>query len=204
MRPWLYSTLYRLGVAPWDSELRPELVEMVDAGRIPVPSSGPAVDLGCGTGREAVYLAQHGYRVTGVDYTKVAVRRARRRASQADVADRCTFVHADLTHDELPAPADGYSLLLDFGTLDDLAGPDRQAMADAVHRLSRPGSVFVLWCFYAHPDELPKARWSGASKMLMSLVPGEEKELFGDAFDIERWSTPPPPEHCACFLMTRR
>ena len=57
MRPWLYSTLYRLGVAPWDSELRPELVEMVEAGQIPAPSSGTVVDLGCGTGREAVYLA---------------------------------------------------------------------------------------------------------------------------------------------------
>jgi SAM-dependent methyltransferase len=201
MRPWLYSTLYRLGVAPWDSQLRPELVELVDDGRIPLPRSGSAVDLGCGTGREAVYLAQRGYRVTGVDYTKVAVRRARRRAAEAGVADRCAFVHGDVTSPDL---AGRYDLLLDFGTLDDLDAAGRQAMAGTVHRLSGPGSLFVFWCFYAHPDELPEARWSGASKMLAPIVPGEEKELFGDAFDIERLPTPPPPEHSACFLMTRR
>ena len=203
MRPWLYSTLYRLRVAPWDA-LRPEISELVGSGRIPVERFRNVVDLGCGTGREAVYLAERGYRVTGVDYTKVALRRARRRAARAGVADRCRFVDGDVTRPDRLGLRGSFDLLLDFGTLDDLNPSDRQAMAAAVYRLSHPGSVFVLWCFYAAPDELPRARWSGASKALMAVRPGEEKELFGLAFDIERWPTPPPPEHCACFLMTRR
>lgn len=203
MRPWLYSALYRLKVAPWDA-LRPEIVALVQDGREAPASGARAVDLGCGTGLEAVYLAQHGYQVTGVDYTPIALRRARRRAAQAGVADRCTFLHADITSPATLAGEQGYDLIVDCGTLDDLSPEQRPAMAETIRRLSRPGSVFVLWCFYSRSDELPAPRWSGASRMLTAIAPGEEKELFGDNFDIERLPEPPPPEHCACFVMTRR
>ena len=204
MRPWLYSTLYRLKVAPWDGELRPEIVQLADSGQI-TPERYPSVlDLGCGTGQEAVFLAERGFGVTGVDYTRVALRRARRRAAAAGVDGRCRFLHGDLTAPRIDGLAASYDLLLDFGTLDDLAPEQRPAMADTIRRLSAPGSLFLLWCFYAHREELPKPRWSGASKMLLTITPGEEKELFGEWFDIERLAAPPPPENCACFLMTRR
>jgi len=203
MRPWLYSTLYRLKVAPWDA-LRPEIPALVQDGTAAPRPGARAVDLGCGTGLEAVYLAQHGYHVTGVDYTPIAVRRARKRAEQAGVADRCTFLRADITSPRTLAGDEGYDLIVDCGTLDDLSPQQRPEMAATIRRLSRPGSVFVLWCFYAHPDELPAPKWSGASKLLTAITPGEEKELFGDIFEIERLPEPPPPEHCACFVMTRR
>lgn len=204
MRPWLYSALYRAGVAPWDSELRPEIVQLADAGQIDPGRHARVADLGCGTGREAVFLAQRGFDVTGIDYTRVALRRARRRAAAAGVAGNCRFVYGDLTSGQIPGLREDYDLLLDFGTLDDLDPGQRPAMAALIHRLSHPGTVFLLWCFYAAPEDLPRARFSGASKMLMSITPGEEKELFGDAFDITRLPAPPPPDNCACFLMTRR
>lgn len=204
MRPWLYSALYRSRIAPWDGELRPEIVQLVNDGVLTSDQHPTVVDLGCGTGRESVFLAEQGFSVTGVDFTKVALRRARRRAAAAGVTGQCQFVRGDLTAPEGPGLQASYDLLIDFGTLDDLVGRDRLAMAGLIHRLSRPGSVFLLWCFYAAPEDLPQARWSGASRMLMTITPGEEKELFGDAFDITRLPTPPPPENCACFLMTRR
>jgi len=48
--------------------------------------SGRALDLGCGEGRNAIWLAGRGWRVTGVDYSSVAIERARRLAEQAGVA----------------------------------------------------------------------------------------------------------------------
>ncbi len=81
--------------------------------------------------------------------------------------------------------ADPYDLLVDFGTLDDLGSVGRRAMAATVHRLSRPGSRFLLWCFYARREDLPHISFHGPSRMAPALEPGEETQLFGDAFDIE-------------------
>src|SRR5438477_6219122 len=69
----LYDTLYRLGRAPWEIGPRHELVDLVEAGRL---TPGRTLDLGCGTGTNAVYLAEHGFDVTGVDFSPVALAKA--------------------------------------------------------------------------------------------------------------------------------
>lgn len=205
MRPWVYGMLYRLRIAPWDQGVRGELVDAVKSGRLEPVEAPSAVDLGCGTGACAVFLAERGFDVVGVDFSRVAIRRAERAAAEAGVGDRCRFVHADITAASIPGVEGPFDLLLDFGTLDDLTGAARQAMVATIHRLSRPGSRFMLWCFYADADELPRARFAGASRMKgQAFAPGEEQRLFGAAFDIERLPEPPPPDHAACFLMTRR
>lgn len=58
---------------------------------------GTALDAGCGTGAEAVWLAGHGWRVTGADLSPHALREAAARATQAGVADQVSWVEADLT-----------------------------------------------------------------------------------------------------------
>jgi SAM-dependent methyltransferase len=55
---------------------------------------GRALDLGCGGGRNAVWLARLGWHVVGVDFSEVALERARHLAEGADVQVR--WVHADL------------------------------------------------------------------------------------------------------------
>ena len=52
---------------------------------------GLALDVGCGEGADAVWLAQQGWRVVGVDVSQVALDRARRHAGEAGVADRTTW-----------------------------------------------------------------------------------------------------------------
>ena len=204
MKPWVYTTLYRLRIAPWGTGIRPELRGLVESGRLSAADRPRVLDLGCGTGANAVYLAQQGFTVIGVDFVPVALARARKAAAAAGVTDRCRFVQGDLTAPAIPGVEGPYDVLLDFGALDDMTGAERAAMVRTIHRHSGPGSRFVLWCFYADPEDMPKARFVGASRMHSVLSPGEEKESFGDAFDIERLPVPPPPENCACFLMTRR
>jgi len=56
---------------------------------------GRAIDLGCGRGSLAIYLAQHGWQATGVDAVERALRAARRRAGKSGVD--VTFVRGDVT-----------------------------------------------------------------------------------------------------------
>ncbi len=67
-----YRLLYLLGFTPWDQGvIRPELIEVVDGpDALPV---GRALDIGCGTGTQSIYLAQHGWQVTGVDFVRKAL-----------------------------------------------------------------------------------------------------------------------------------
>jgi SAM-dependent methyltransferase len=64
---------------------------------------GRALDLGCGEGRNAVWLAQRGWRVTAVDFSEIALARARRLASSRSAA--VEWVVADLRAYEPPAGA---------------------------------------------------------------------------------------------------
>jgi SAM-dependent methyltransferase len=61
-----------------------------------IPSTGSALELACGRGRAAVWLALRGMRVWGVDVSPEAVRLARLLAESNDVADRCRFDVHDL------------------------------------------------------------------------------------------------------------
>ena len=82
-----YDAWYRLGTPPWVGSARPELVELVESGRL---RPGRAIDLGCGEGDNAIFLAQHGFEVTALDYAPSAIAKARRKAisSTREIKDR--------------------------------------------------------------------------------------------------------------------
>jgi SAM-dependent methyltransferase len=104
---------------------------------------GRLIDLGCGTGRLAVALAGRGYRVTAVDLSAPMLREVGAKAAAAGVAvDR---VQANLV--ELRCFAEGafdHAACL-FSTLGMVVGAEaRRQVVENVHRLLRPGGVFVL------------------------------------------------------------
>lgn len=205
MKRTIYDLLYRIG-APWDGPPRPELVSLVESGvltpaRLP---PGRAIDLGCGTGANVRYLARHGFEATGVDFSPVALRSARKRAGVEGTYASIRFLEGDLTAAEILGLEGPFDLLVDYGTLDDLDPAGRRAMARLVADLARPGAAFLFWCFWARRSDLPRMSLTGPSRMIPVMEPGEETALFGDAFSIERLATPDPSTHTACFLMTRR
>lgn len=198
--------MYR-GGAPWESGPRPVLVELCETGRIaPDHRAGNrAIDLGCGSGADSIFLAQQGFTVTGVDFSQVAIDKARLAAADADIEDGPNFVVDDLLalpDEQVPGPFD---LLFDGGTIDDFPPAVRPRVADTVTRLASPDAVFVMWCFYAERGDLPMMSLGGPSRFgAPPIEPGEETELFGDAWDIEHLDLPDPSRHEACFVMTRR
>src|SRR5512142_3178610 len=89
-----YKFCYLVGFVPWDRTSTPTIIKAMQAG----PGTfkpGRALDLGCGSGREAVYLAQQGWEVTGVDGESRALARARERAAAVGVL--VNSVHGDVT-----------------------------------------------------------------------------------------------------------
>ncbi len=199
----VYDLMYRWWV-PWDGVgVRDDLRWLLDSGRVDPARGLRAVDLGCGTGANVVHLAQQGFDATGVDFSGVALGKAHDRAAAAGVTDRCRFVRADLTDPDVDLGGP-YDLLVDFGALDDLRPAGRRAMAATITRLSRPDSLFLLWCFHARREDLPVISFHGPSRMAPALEPGEETQLFGAAFDIETVHAGRDGAPVACFLLTRR
>ena len=75
--PW--DETYRAGTAPWDvGHAQSVFVRLADEGAI----SSPVLDSGCGTGEQALYIASRGLDVVGVDFSPVAIEKARAKAKQ--------------------------------------------------------------------------------------------------------------------------
>src|SRR5438094_7134181 len=197
----MYDLLYRFG-APWEGEARSELVSLVESGRLDPASLPRAIDLGCGSGANSVFLAEHGFDVTGVDFSPVALGKARALAIEHGVT--ATFVKGDLTAAHIPGVDGPFDLLVDYGTLDDFKGARRDAMAATIIRLAKPGATFLLWCFCAEPSDLPLIRFDGPSRLGGALPEREIARMFAKDFDIERLPEPPRDSHFGCFLLTKQ
>ena len=139
-----YRLLYRLGFKPWDNGQIPEsLVALVEGSGALTPDR--ALDLGCGTGTQSVYLARHGWHVTGIDVVPRAIAEAKTKAAAAGV--HSTFVTGGINHlTELITERD-YSLVLDVACFHGLPTAQRQETADQITQVTRSGAVFLLCGF---------------------------------------------------------
>ena len=126
--PNAYPVLYRLGMDWWeDNDDTGPLADVV-AHRPP----GVALDAGCGTGRHAIWLAQQGWTVVGVDGVEKALREARASAGAAGVAERTSFIRADVARmAEVPATPP-YDLVVDIGCFHGLRPDQQKSFADWV------------------------------------------------------------------------
>lgn len=139
-----FRAAYLFGFKPWDSGVPPpELVSVVEGNDRLAPGKG--LDLGCGTGTNCIYLAQHGWEATGVDFVPRAISAARRKAAAAGVSPR--FIVGDVTRlTELGVGA-GYDLLLDLGCSHSIPDAGRDAYVRGATEVAHPGSAMLLFCF---------------------------------------------------------
>ena len=103
----LFSIWYLFFKPPWETGIAPPILEALVADESITP--GRAIDLGCGTGTNALFLAKHGWEVQGIDFAAPAIRTAQRKRSKApaDVAARVEFRTGDvskLEDTEPPSP----------------------------------------------------------------------------------------------------
>jgi SAM-dependent methyltransferase len=143
-RIW-YSILYRFS-PPWDTGIpAPELVRIVAS----LPP-GRAFDIGCGTGTNLLYLAEHGWEVTGVDFVGRAIGAAKRKLSSYPAVLRIADV-AKMEALQLPGP---YDLALDMGCFHSLARADHARYARGLAHWMKPGGVYMLYAWQPdHPGD---------------------------------------------------
>ena len=142
---WKFQWRYWRRETPWDTQVTPPEVMEFIARTAP----GKALDLGCGTGTNAVTLARHGWRVTGVDFIPKAIQAARARAVRTGVA--VDFLVASVT--DLPALPGPFDYVLDIGCLHSLKAEDRARYVTSLSRLLRPHAWYMLYAWLPRPRE---------------------------------------------------
>jgi SAM-dependent methyltransferase len=134
--------LYRLGVTPWERDEVPAQVKEIARE---LPRAERALDVGCGTGRDAVYLARQGWDVTGVDAVPKALDAAGKRAESAGA--EVEWVRGDVTRLEELDLRPGYDLVLDRGCFHGLPDGAREACARGVNALAAPNASMLMFAF---------------------------------------------------------
>ena len=140
-REGFWDSAYRRGehLEHWEPEQPPaELAAAVAAGLL--PPGGTALDVGCGAGCEALYLASLGFEVVGVDASTEALAIARRRSEEAGLS--IDWRLGDVA--DLPVASETVDLVIDRGCLHVVDRARRGAYAAEVARVLRPGGVLFL------------------------------------------------------------
>ncbi|NKZ08438.1 class I SAM-dependent methyltransferase [Actinomadura latina] len=153
---------------------------------------GTALDLGCGEGADAIWLAERGWRVTATDISRNALDRAARHAGEAGVADRIDWQRHDLA---ASFPEGAYDLVTAMFLHSPGAGMPREAILRSAAAAVAPGGILFIaghsgpppWDPGAHPDvHLPSAE-----EVLKSLgLPDGEWEVLRSG-EHERVQTAP-------------
>jgi SAM-dependent methyltransferase len=143
-RHLLFRVFYAIGFTPWDGHpLSTRLQELVE-GTDTLPP-GAALDVGCGTGDSSIYLAQHGWQVTGVDFTPKALDKARAKARGADAT--VNFVHADVTHLRQAGINGPFQVIVDNGCFHGMSDGDRDLYVQEISAAAAPGARLLMIAF---------------------------------------------------------
>ncbi len=133
---------------PWDTGIpAPELVRTIAS----LPP-GRGLDIGCGTGTNLLYLAQHRWTITGIDFAAGAIAKARRKLR----AYSPVLLAADATrllNLNLPGP---YDLALDMGCFHGLSDDGRKGYALGLARWLKPGGIYLLYAWQPETGNDPR------------------------------------------------
>jgi cyclopropane fatty-acyl-phospholipid synthase-like methyltransferase len=143
-----FQAAYLEGTPPWDiGRPQSELGRLMDSGAL----TGDVLDVGCGSGENALYAASLGLDVTGIDAASEAINMARRKADVRGLA--ATFIVGDVL--DLGEYAGAFDSTIDCGCFHVFNDADRERYVRAGHLALRPGGRLFILCF---SDRVPGDR----------------------------------------------
>lgn len=165
----------------------------------PIPPC-KALDIGCGTGDNAIWLAQQNFAVVGVDLSGIAVEKAREKAAEANAG--CTFAVLNILNSHVDGAPFGF--VFDrgcFHTMD--SDEQRQSFAKQVHCHLEENGMWLSLIGNAddqHPAEGPPKRT--ANDIVSVVEPNFEiLSLLSSHFETH---LPVPPRAWVCLMRKRR
>ncbi|WP_440950544.1 class I SAM-dependent methyltransferase [Methanosphaerula subterraneus] len=163
----LFEEAYH-GTPPWDiGRAQREVMALEESGQI----TGDVLDVGCGTGENALFLAGRGHTVWGVDSAPSAIGIARKKAQDRGIA--VTF----LVHDTLDLHGIGrtFDTVIDSGLFHTLSDLERPRFVQSIAEILKSGGTYYMLAF----SELEPAGYGPRR------VTGEEiRAAFSDGWRI--------------------
>lgn len=134
--------------------------------------SGSVLDVGCGTGDNALFFAGRGHKVTGIDFLAEPIRLAKQKAAERGV--QATFLEMDAL--ELKSLPETFDSAIDSGLFHVFSDDDRRRYVAGLASVLKPGGRLFLLCFSdAEPGEQGPRR----------VTRGELEAAFASGWQIE-------------------
>jgi len=172
---------------PWNIETPPDvLVKLIESGKV---KPCQTIDLGCGAGNYALYLAGIGFEVTGIDISPWAIKIAKEHATRKGV--RCLFLTADVL-DNLNKVQGTFDFAYDWEMLHHIFPEKRKKYVDNVYQLLNPKGKYLSVCFSEKDTQFGgsgKYRETQLGTTLYFSSEEELKELFESCFNIQELKT---------------
>ena len=179
------DSIYRempLEKIPWNIETPPDaLVELVESGKV---KRCKTIDLGCGAGNYAIWLAGEGFEVTGIDVSPTAIEIAKKNAKEKGI--KCNFLAADVLGD-LEEVKETFDFAYDWELLHHIFPEKRIKYVENVHRMLNPRGKYFSVCFSEKNTQFGgsgKYRETPLGTILYFSSEDELRDLFKPYFNI--------------------
>lgn len=126
---------------PWETgRAEPDLAELIKQG---VVEEGKVLDICCGLGTQAIYMAKQGFEVYGIDISSTAVKMAQERCSEEGVA--CHLAQGDAS--DLKYPDGFFTFVFDRGCFHSMSPERRETYIRGIRRVLKDGGKYYMKCF---------------------------------------------------------
>jgi cyclopropane fatty-acyl-phospholipid synthase-like methyltransferase len=177
---------------PWQNTQADWFKELVDRGEI---TGDSALDLGCGTGKKSVYLAQNGgfKKVLGIDVSEQAIKYANKNAQDNNVDRICAFKCHDLKDWSFLLKDEAFDFILDWAAIHCFARDEIKKYAENITLHCKSGGKFLVRSFASHnPTQKEFSEEVGGIKSKVSLFNEDELRKFFPQFRILSQNTSQP------------
>jgi SAM-dependent methyltransferase len=193
-----FTKRYAAGDTPWDIG-KPD-INLIQTVTTMAIEPCKALDIGCGTGDNSIWLAQKNFQVTGVDISEIVIEKAREKAADANV--KCTFIVIDFLTNKIDGAPFGFAF--DRGCFHSLnSDEERQSFAENVAaHLEKDG----LWLSLLGNADEQRQGPSPPERTARDIVNSVEPcfEILSLVSGYLGSNRPNPPRAWVCLMRKRR